>query len=299
MIYDIPGDEFIYEGVTYRVGAEVVATEGSDYAGLNGFIREIRTEDDRETDNETPDIYCYFDPPCLPRDLEELEERFSKLYGKEMKADDITLDLVIMAPDMLLVLGSPRKTLDIFVLEEDWAANDDYGHSVLLFSNYYEAKAKLNVLLGEEFSLGCLNDWKDRSDYQVDTDDDSFEGWIDGEHSSSHYSISVKKLTVDLTNHIYGTLGREFIDLCRVEDFVEQIESWEEVGRLSDAVYKEMIADKSIPERIHSKLGKNDGYWEHYWESVSEVGHDVVREYTLKNTHSDGENAKNDAQGGV
>ena len=28
MIYDIPGDEFIYEGVTYRVGAEVVATEG-------------------------------------------------------------------------------------------------------------------------------------------------------------------------------------------------------------------------------------------------------------------------------
>lgn len=81
MIYDIPGDEFIYEGVTYRVGAEVVATEGSDYAGLNGFIREIRTEDDRETDNETPDIYCYFDPPCLPRDLEELEERFSKLYG--------------------------------------------------------------------------------------------------------------------------------------------------------------------------------------------------------------------------
>lgn len=299
MIYDIPGDEFIYEGVTYRVGAEVVATEGSDYAGLNGFIREIRTEDDRETDNETPDIYCYFDPPCLPRDLEELEERFSKLYGKEMKADDITLDLVIMAPDMLLVLGSPRKTLDIFVLEEDWAANDDYGHSVLLFSNYYEAKAKLNVLLGEEFSLGCLNDWKDRSDYQVDTDDDSFEGWIDGEHSSSHYSISVKKLTVDLTNYIYGTLGREFIDLCRIEDFVEQIESWEEVGRLSDAVYKEMIADKTIPERIHSKLGKNDGYWEHYWESVSEVGHDVVREYSLKNTHSDGENAKNDAQGGV
>lgn len=116
--------------------------------------------------------------------------------------------------------------------------------------------------------------------------------WVDAH-------ISVKKLTVDLTNHIYGTLGREFIDLCRVEDFVEQIESWEEVGRLSDAVYKEMIADKSIPERIHSKLGKNDGYWEHYWESVSEVGHDVVREYSLKNTHSDGENAKNDAQGGV
>lgn len=299
MIYDIPGDEFIYEGVTYRVGAEIVATDGSEYAGLNGFIREIRTDDDRETENETPDIYCYFDPPCLPRDIENLEERFSQNYGEKKNIDDITLDLVIMAPDMLLVPSSPRKTIDIYVLEEDWAANDDYGQSTAVFSDYFEAKAKLNVLLKEEFTLGCLLDWKDRSDYQFDTNDDSYEGWIDGEHASSHYSIAVKKMTLSLTNHIYGTLGRDFIDLCRVEDFVEQIESWEEVGRLSDEVYREMIADKTIPERIHSKLSKNDGYWEHYWESVSEVGHDVVREYSLKNTHSDDKKRKNDAQGGV
>lgn len=299
MIYDIPGDEFIYEGVTYRVGAEIVATDGSDYAGLNGFIREIRTDEDRETDNETPDIYCYFDPPCLPRDIENLEERFSQNYGEKKSVDDITLDLVIMAPDMLLVPSSSRKTIEIYVLEEDWAANDDYGQSTAVFSDYFEAKAKLNVLLKEEFTLGCLLDWKDRSDYQFDANDDSYEGWIDGEHASSHYSIAVKKLTLNLTNHIYGTLGRDFIDLCRIEDFVEQIESWEEVGRLSDELYREMIADKTIPERIHSKLSKNDGYWEHYWESVSEVGHDVVREYSLKNTHSDSKKRKNDAQGGV
>ena len=63
MIYNVVGQEFIYEGVTYRVGAEVVGTTESDYRGLKGFILEIRTGDDRETENETPDIHCYFDPP--------------------------------------------------------------------------------------------------------------------------------------------------------------------------------------------------------------------------------------------
>ena len=38
MIYNVVGQEFIYEGVTYRVGAEVVGTAESDYRGLNGFI---------------------------------------------------------------------------------------------------------------------------------------------------------------------------------------------------------------------------------------------------------------------
>lgn len=37
-------------------------------------------------------------------------------------------------------------------------------------------------------------------------------------------------------------------------------------------------------ERIHSKLSKNDGYWESYWETVSEVGHEIVSEY-LKNNN--------------
>ena len=238
MIYNVVGQEFIYEGVTYRVGAEVVGTAESDYRGLNGFIKEIRTDDDRETENDTPDIHCYFDPPCLPSDIEELEKRFSALYGTEKKLEDITLDYVIMAPDEILVLQSPRKTIEIYVLEEDWAVNDDYGHSTEVFADYYEAKAKLNAKLQEEMKNGCLTDWLDNDEYQFDTDADSYEGWLDGWHASSHYSLSITKLTLNLPNSIYGTLGREFIDLCRVEDFVEQIESWDNVGMLTDEQYQ-------------------------------------------------------------
>ena len=292
MIYNVVGQEFIYEGVTYRVGAEVVGTAESDYRGLNGFILEIRTGDDKETENETPDIHCYFDPPCLPSDIEELEKRFSALYGTEKKLEDITLDYVIMAPEEILVLQSPRKTIEIYVLEEDWAANDDYGHSVAVYADYYEAKAKLNANLEEEMKNGCLTDWMQKDNYQFDTDEDSYEGWIDGEHSSSHYRVSIIKLPLQLPNSVYGTLGREYIDLCRVEDFIEQIESWDNVGMLTDEQYQELISDKTIPDRIHKALGMNDGYYGSYWESVSEVAHTVVNAYIAQNTHIGAESSE-------
>lgn len=292
MIYNVVGQEFLYEGVTYRVGAEVVGIAESDYRGLNGFILEIRTGDDRETENDTPDIHCYFDPPCLPSDIEEVEKHFSALYQTEKKLDDIPLDYVIMAPDEILVLQSPRKTIEIYVLEEDWAANDDYGHSIAVYADYFEAKARLNVLLNEEFNMGCLKDWMPKDNYQYDTDEDSYEGWLDGEHSSSHYRVAITKVPIALPNSVFGTLGREFIDLCRVEDFVEQIESWESVGTLTDEQYQALIADKTIPDRIHKALGMNDGYYSSYWESVSEVAHKVVNEYITQNTHTEAKSSK-------
>ena len=138
---------------------------------------------------------------------------------------------------------------------------------------------------------GCLTVWMDNDEYQVDANADSYEGWLDGWHESSHYSLSITKLTLKLPNSIYGTLGRDFIDLCRVEDFVEQIECWDEVGTLTDEQYQALIADKTIPDRIHSALGKNDGYYESYWESVSEVAHTVVNEHIARYTHSSAESA--------
>ena len=54
---------------------------------------------------------------------------------------------------------------------------------------------------------------------------------------------------------------------------------------LTDEQYQELISDKTIPDRIHKALGMNDGYYESYWESVSEVAHTVVNAYIAQNTH--------------
>lgn len=76
MIYKKPGEKFSHENITYTVGSRVLANEASEYSGLFGRILEIRTDDDRETENDTPDIYCKFDPPCLSAARRALEQTF-------------------------------------------------------------------------------------------------------------------------------------------------------------------------------------------------------------------------------
>ena len=60
MIITKPKAEFLYEGETYRIGATVIANEKSAYEGLVGEICEIRTGEDKETENEMPEIFCRF-----------------------------------------------------------------------------------------------------------------------------------------------------------------------------------------------------------------------------------------------
>lgn len=101
MLINRTGESYVYETTTYTIGEKIYANENSDWEGLFGFITEIRTDEDRETENETPDIYCSFEPPVLPEDIVELEKRFSVLYGEPKKLEDISLDEVIMAPEMI------------------------------------------------------------------------------------------------------------------------------------------------------------------------------------------------------
>ena len=99
-----------------RWGASVVGTDQSEYEGLTGYIYEVRDGADKETENETPDLYCNFDPPDDPAEIAELEAVFSDLYDEPKTLEDIILDCVIMAPDMV----RPYQTYRIPVVWESW-----------------------------------------------------------------------------------------------------------------------------------------------------------------------------------
>ena len=99
------GESITADGVTFAVGDRIIATD-SDYAGLKGYITEIRTGADKDTENETDDIYCCFDSPEKEEEIRLLEEHFSELFGEPKTRDDIAIDLVIMAPDELRRLAA-------------------------------------------------------------------------------------------------------------------------------------------------------------------------------------------------
>lgn len=111
MIINQEGLRYTYNGMTYTVGAAVMATEASEYRGLYGTITEIRDGSDRETENDTPDIYCCFEPPLFQEEIRELERRFTELYQSPKKLDEITLDMVIMAPEMVRVISADPRSV--------------------------------------------------------------------------------------------------------------------------------------------------------------------------------------------
>ena len=283
MILNENGKSFEYDGIIYTIGDTIIGTNASEYEGLIGTITEIRDGTDKETENETPDIYCSFEVPIFPEDVKHLEETFSDLYDEPKTIDDIVLDMVIMAPEMVISTDKRHqdtKKIKVYAVTEDWANNDNYGYDMTLFATEKEAMKEFKTIVATESLNGIISDIKCSSSYVEEIGVKSYECYIDGFQIDNHYTVTVKEKELQLTPSCMEQVKRIFQPLIHREDFISQIIQWPELELLTDAQYKEMINDPEVPERIANGLSKNDSYWDAYWETISEVAHQIVREYT-------------------
>lgn len=198
MILSKSNETFEYEGKKYRIGDKVVATEVSgEYEGLIGYITEIRDGDDRDTENETPDIYCTFFEPVMPYDIEQIEKRFSEAYGEPKKIADIALDIVIMAPEMIEVISELEQAAEgqekIYIVSDDWADNDEYDSSIEAFADIKLAKVYMREQVREMAGYGGLFDRRGDEDCIEESSDMSYEIYIEGYYAGSHYSIQIQE----------------------------------------------------------------------------------------------------------
>lgn len=163
MIITNMNDTLEYMGKQYYIGEEIVGTSASMYEGLFGKIIEIRTGADKETDNDAPDIYCEFFTPIFPEDIERFEDKVSLLHGKAETLEDIALDRVVMVPEMIKSLSqnSEIRIITVFSLEEDWATDNNYGHSTQIYFNYDLARKNLCEKILEEKQDGCIKQWNE------------------------------------------------------------------------------------------------------------------------------------------
>ena len=216
MIINKSGATFEYEGLIYMIGAEIVGTPASEYQGLYGIITEIRDGSDKETDNETPEIYCSFEPPVLPYEIKMLEGVFSRLYSAPKTIDDITLDCVVLAPEMvrpLESLDSYRAQMPVYLVKEDWAINGEAGSSCAIFADYDDAKRVLYTTILDERNSGCIAQWAGSENYVEDSSKDSFDGYLDEDFLDNHYSVCIVKQLVRLPAR-FACKGEDIIKLA-------------------------------------------------------------------------------------
>ncbi len=280
MIIAKPKAEFLYEGETYRIGATVIANAKSAYEGLVGEIREIRTGEDKETENETPEIFCRFELPKLSADITELEKRFSDDCVTKKKIEDIPLDSVIMSPEMLICPDNDKNKEEIYVLTEELANDGDGGFNTEIFSDYDAAKAFLNATLAREMSDGLIAKWKDRESFKFQEDGDSYTAWVDGYYTELHYTLKIEVKEMTVSPGFVSGIGKRYLEKCRYEDFYSQVSEWEETETLNEDEWQRFISDARIPEEINA--GLSDTYQSEYWNAVCEAAHKLLNEYLEK-----------------
>ena len=88
MVIRKKGSVFFIDGKEFKIGGGVFANDESEYMGLYGTVTEIRTDEE-------------FMSPDSVAMAAELETRFSDLYRQDMQLEEISLDCVIMSPEML------------------------------------------------------------------------------------------------------------------------------------------------------------------------------------------------------
>lgn len=283
MIINRIGAQFTYEGVTYTIGDKIFSNDTSDFKGLFGSIKEIRTGDDRETDNDTPDLHCYFYPPFEPKAIAELESRFSNLYRSPKKLEDIALDEVIMAPDMIQVVTSAHSThmITAFRIEESWVIKGEAGSEVTPALDELQAKQRMAELIHNESTEGCILEWCDDPQFEVEITPTFYECWLRDEYCENRYQVKITPIHICVSDELFESIGRKYVDGILRKHFAEQVEDWEELEGLTDAQIAEMIAGAIVPERIKKQLNENGYLIESYWESVSEASFDLVKKYRV------------------
>ena len=203
MILNKTGERYIYDGITYKVGSEVFVVDEGPYEGLIGKITEIRDGEDRETDNETDnetvDIYCDFDLPAIRCECDRLAGRFSILYGQPMALDEINLEQVIMAPEMIQSLENEHKDTTIHVLTEEWCSDNGYGRDILVYTDPRKAKAKMQQLIRDDKHDGSMSEWMHQDDFVEEFDGRKYSAWLDNDYEGYHYNLEMHELAIDRT----------------------------------------------------------------------------------------------------
>lgn len=170
------------------------------------------------------------------------------------------------------------RLVSVYSLTEDWANNGESGFSMELYTSRDDAVREFKLRLRNEANSGIIADLGHKSQFVEEAEADSYECYVDGSYCEHHFHISVEEKELRLSDGFIRMIADLKVGEARIADFISQIEQWEKVGKLTDEQYQELIYNPDLPDLISSALSKNDAYLGAYWESICEVGHQLIHE---------------------
>lgn len=248
------GEMIEYAGKKYAVGEKVIANKNSVYEGLIGTIYEIHTDTEKETCNETPDIYCRFQEPVMKVNKEKVRKRLSEAYKKDIRLADVGLDCVIMSPEMLVCMsdlddGAYKKK--VYLLIEDAAVDSDTFYTTDVFADMDMAQQQFEIKLSKEMDKGMLKDITVSDEYVLEVGDNSFEYFRSGRFCEWHYSLKI--------------IEDEIVILL---EFVKEI---------NKIFFDELVADNAgLSNAVKEELGNDKKFLDKYVSCVNKVAEELV-----------------------
>lgn len=242
------GEMIEYAGKKYAVGEKVIANKNSVYEGLIGTIYEIHTDTEKETCNETPDIYCRFQEPVMKVNKEKVRKRLSEAYKKDIRLADVGLDCVIMSPEMLVCMsdlddGAYKKK--VYLLIEDAAVDSDTFYTTDVFADMDMAQQQFEIKLSKEMDKGMLKDITVSDEYVLEVGDNSFEYFRSGRFCEWHYSLKIIEDEIVIPNEFIKEINKIFFDELVADN-----------AGLSNAVKEELGNDKKFLDKYVSCVNK-------------------------------------------
>ena len=256
----------------FIVGEEVYATE-CEYAGLLGRITKIRTGDDKDTENEGPDIYCSFYSPILKQDA-------ALLSKMRLGCEDLSLDLVIMAPEMLIPtreVGAGLPKMKVFAVIEDCIVDGEEHPTKRLFADPKHAEIVMRQLIHRERESGCISEWKTKHFFvEEQYSEQYYTAYYKNEYCFNHYTIYVEAVELSLSVPFAEQMLPVCLGMKYREDVAEQIMPWE----ITEEARRTSVNDPNLYAMVASSLEKNKRYQEEYAEVIAEVAHKLTAEHT-------------------
>ncbi|MBR1742836.1 MAG: hypothetical protein IJ733_13400 [Lachnospiraceae bacterium] len=249
MIINRTGDSLVYETITYTIGEKIYADIGSDLRGLFGTIMEIRTGEDKNTENEVPDIYCSFEPPILPEDVRKLEELFSELYGEPKKLADIALDEVIMAPGMINKLTPwEQMTTEEVYLPVFPEQDKQMSEKPELFTGMSDVGRRI-------------------SEYTA-------------QNGTGEMEVDIKHCSLVTDQTFQRKMYKIYRRKCIVEDMAGLMEQNPDFADLPEEIVQKIFDEPHLADRFDDILGKSNVYWGIYWDCVDSLVRELVGKFS-------------------